>query len=199
MNNRPLPPNTKRYSEKAKRVFKGVRFDIYQWEQEQFDGSKAIYEIAKRDDTVIIIPVIDDDVVMVREKQPHWGQEALVPVAGMVEPEENLKEAAKRELLEETGMMFDNFDLVYIEPVIPAVEWTAYTFIASGYQKTTDKKLDAGEKNEVIKISIDDLINLTRKRILPYPPRFVESYLIQDKVDELKDALKNPRKYSINI
>ena len=68
--------------------------------------------------------------------------------------------------------------------------------VEEGYINKTEMEK---AKNEVIKISIDDLINLTRKRILPYPPRFVESYLIQDKVDELKDALKNPRKYSINI
>lgn len=199
MKKRPLPPNTKRYSEKAQRVFKGVRFDIYQWEQEQFDGSKATYEIAKREDTVVVIPVINNEVVLVKEKQPHWTKEAITLVAGMVNPEEDLREAVKRELKEETGMIFSNFDLVYIEPVIPAVEWTAYTFIATGYQSSIDKKLDAGEKNEVVKMSFDELIEITRKQGLFYPPRFIESYLIQDKIDELKDVLKNPSKHSIKF
>ena len=31
----------------AKRVFKGVIFDVYQWEQEMFDGTKEIFEKLK--------------------------------------------------------------------------------------------------------------------------------------------------------
>jgi 8-oxo-dGTP pyrophosphatase MutT (NUDIX family) len=199
MSNRPLPPGIKRYSEKAKKVFEGIRFEIYQWEQELFDGSKSTFEVAKRADTVVVIPVIGDEIILVNEKQPHWDKEGLTLVAGMVNPEEDLRDAAKRELLEETGMVFDNFHLVYIEPIVPAVEWTAYTLIATGYQTTLDKKLDAGEKNEIVKINFDKLIELARKQSLVYPPRFVESYLIRDKLDELRDVLKNPSNHSIKI
>ncbi len=71
MKKRPLPPNTKLHSEKAKRVFKGVRFGTYQWEQKQFDGSIATYEIVKRNDTVIILPIIDGKIILVKEQQPH--------------------------------------------------------------------------------------------------------------------------------
>ncbi|MEK7185033.1 MAG: NUDIX domain-containing protein [Patescibacteria group bacterium] len=195
MNNRPLPPNTKRHSEEpsAKKVFSGKRFDVYQWEQEQFDGTKAIYETVKRADSVIIIPVIGDEIVIVREKQPHWEKDGLTLVAGGVNPEEDIAAAAKRELEEETGMVFEKFDLVYIEPVLPAIEWTAYTFIASDYKTTKEKQLDAGERNEVMKISFDKLIELTRERAFFYPPKFVEDFLIRDRVDELKNIFKNPK------
>lgn len=69
MKKRPLPANAKLYSEKAKLVFKGVRFDTYQWRQKQFDGSTATFEVVKRDDTVVIIPVIDGQIVVVNEQQ----------------------------------------------------------------------------------------------------------------------------------
>ncbi len=36
-----IPPN-------AKRVFKGIIFDVYQWQQKMFDGSKETFEMLKR-------------------------------------------------------------------------------------------------------------------------------------------------------
>ncbi len=197
MKKRPLPPNTKLHSEKAERVFKGVRFDTYQWEQKQFDGSTATFEIVKRNDTVIIIPVIDNEIALVKEQQPHWDKPGYTLVAGMVNPDEDLDVAARRELEEETGLIFENYHLVHIETNTPAVEWFAYTFVATGYKGAKDKKLDAGEKNEVEKVTLDKLVSMTRNRELFYRPRFIEDMLMQDKLEELKNLLKNPAKYSI--
>ena len=85
---------------------------------------------------------------------------------------------------------------MHVETTTPAVEWFAYTFVASGYQGIKEKKLDAGEKNEVVKVSFDRLIEMTRKKELFYRPMFIENMLVQDKVNELRDVLKNPGKYS---
>ncbi len=46
----PMPAN-------AKRVFKGVVFDTYQWEQDMYDGTKKTFEKLKRPDTVVVFPV----------------------------------------------------------------------------------------------------------------------------------------------
>ena len=198
MKKRPLPPHTKIHSEKADLVYKGVRFDTYQWQQKQFDGSTATFEIVKRNDTVVIIPVIDNEIALVKELQPHWDKPAVSLVAGMVNPEEDLDVAARRELEEETGMIFKEFHLVHVEGHV-SVEWFTYTFIASGYQGQKEKNLDAGEQNEVERISIDKLIDMTRKRELFYRPRFVEDMLVQGKEVELREILKTPEKYSISI
>ncbi len=199
MKKRPLPPNTKLYSEKAERVFKGVRFDTYQWQQEQFDGSMATFEIVKRDDTVIVIPVIGEEVVLVKEQQPHWEKPGYTLVAGMVNSDEDLSTAARRELEEETGLIFENYHLVHIEATTPAVEWFAYTFVASGYQGEKAKKLDPGERNEVVKVSVEKLIEMTRKQELFYRPRFIEDMIIKDKLTELKKLLKNPTDFHLNV
>ena len=197
MNKRPLPPNTKRYSEQATNVFKGVRFEVYQWPQKQFDGSTATYEIVKRDDTVIILGVIGEEVILVKEQQPHWDKPGFTVPAGMVEKDEDLVVAARREMEEETGLIFKTYTLVHVEPPIPAVEWFAYTFIASDYEGEKPKKLDAGEKNEVVKISLDELVKMTRNKELFYRPRFIEDLLMQGKESELKEIIKNPTKYSL--
>ncbi|KKP89624.1 MAG: NUDIX hydrolase [Candidatus Moranbacteria bacterium GW2011_GWC2_37_73] len=38
------PKSTQLIPEHAKKVFSGTFFDVYQWEQEMFDGSKKIKE-----------------------------------------------------------------------------------------------------------------------------------------------------------
>lgn len=199
MKKRPLPPHTKLYSEQAKLVFKGVRFDTYQWQQKQFDGSTATYEIVKRNDTAIVIPVIDDEVVLVKEQQPHWEKPGYTLVAGMVNPDEDLDVAARRELEEETGLIFEDYHLVHIETSTPSVEWFAYTFVASGFKGEKPKKLDAGEKNETVRFTLDGLIRMARNRELFYRPQYIEDMLMQGKEGELKEVLKNPGKYSIPL
>jgi ADP-ribose pyrophosphatase len=192
MKKRPLPPHTKLYSENAERVFKGVRFDTYQWQQKQFDGSTATFEIVKRNDTVVIIPIIGEEIVLVKEQQPHWDKPGYTLVAGMVDTDEDLDVAARRELEEETGLIFENYQLVHIETNTPAVEWFAYTFIATGYAGEKQKKLDAGEKNEVEKVTLERLVSMTRNRELRYRPSFIEDILIQDKLKEFQNFLKSP-------
>jgi hypothetical protein len=57
--------------EHAHKVFEGVIFDVYQWEQEMFDGSKATFEMVKRPYTVEVIPVmIDGTIAIAYEQQP---------------------------------------------------------------------------------------------------------------------------------
>lgn len=201
MKKRPLPPGAKLHSQskEAAKVFSGTRFDVYQWPQKLFDGSIETFEIVKRNDTVIVIPVIGDEIAIVKEVQPHWEKPGHTLVAGMVNPEEDLGVAARRELEEETGLIFENYHLVHILEPVPAVEWFAYTFIASGHQGQKEKKLDPGEQNEVVRISFDRLIEMTRRQEFLYRPKFVEDILLQEKAGKLQEILKNPSKYKIAI
>ena len=40
----------------AKCVFTGIVYDVYQWEETNFDGSPATFEAVKRHDSVQVIP-----------------------------------------------------------------------------------------------------------------------------------------------
>jgi hypothetical protein len=42
----------------AHKVFSGVIFDVYQWDQELFNGKIATFEAIQRPSTVIVIPVV---------------------------------------------------------------------------------------------------------------------------------------------
>jgi len=196
MKKKTIASQIERYYQKAQKVFSGVRFDVYQWQQKQFDGSLATFERIKRNDTVVVIPIIDQKIVLVKEQQPHWKKMEYTLVAGMVNSHEDLQAAARRELEEETGLLFSNYCLVHVEPGTPAVDWSTYTFVAYGYCGKKDKCLDAGEKNCIITMPLEKLVTMTRQRKLFYRPRFVEDMLMQGKLTELKSLVRNPAKLS---
>src|SRR3990167_6588616 len=148
----PIPPN-------AKKVFEGIIFDVYQWEQKLFDGSVAIFEKLKRPDTVVVFAVLDDGrIILTEQEQP--GKPAFIGGAGgRVEKGEDVLEAVKRELLEETGYTASEFVLWQAEQPISKIDWTVYVFVAKGLQKVADLNLDAGEKLKLKFVSFDEFID----------------------------------------
>jgi 8-oxo-dGTP pyrophosphatase MutT (NUDIX family) len=142
----------------AQCVFTGIIYDVYQWEQVLFDGSVATFECLKRPDTVVVIPVQGTKVFYARQEQPNKPL-FISLFGGRAEKGEAPLEAAKRELLEETGLISNNWEQIrcYVAP--SKIDWKVYFFVARDCLKTADQTLDAGEKIEVCTASIDDFIN----------------------------------------
>jgi ADP-ribose pyrophosphatase len=165
-----LPKRAQLVPPDAKCVFKGVIYDVYQWEQELFDGTKQTFEMLKRADTVKIIAVKDGKIAIVKQEQPHIGSFIDIP-GGMndVDSETEL-EAAKRELKEETGLICKTWKLLNAIQAHGKIEQFFYTFLATDVQSVVDQELDAGEKIEVIYLTLQevkDLLNDERVRYLP--------------------------------
>lgn len=93
----PIPAN-------AQKVFKGKLFDIYQWKQELFDGKKVTFEKLKRPDTVNVIPITSNGEIVISEQEQPGTDPFIGCLGGRIDEGEEPLEAAKRELLEETGM-----------------------------------------------------------------------------------------------
>lgn len=67
-------------------------------------------------------------------------------------------EAAKKEALEETGMIIDNLELATIANAGSTVEWDLYYFITDNYRPSQDgQQLEHGEAIEVTWASIDEI------------------------------------------
>src|SRR6266567_3374658 len=83
----------------VKKVFSGVLFDVYQWQQKQYDGSYKTFEKIKRSDTVTVIPITNDrKIILTEQEQPATDPFIGFP-GGVIDLDEDPLETAKRELL----------------------------------------------------------------------------------------------------
>lgn len=149
--------------ENAKRVFKGKLFEIYQWPQKMFDGSIATFEVAKRNNSVQVIAIDNENnIIMLKEEQPGRAPFLSIP-GGIVDEGEKPEESAKRELLEETGMECESIKLWQKIGFGGKISWDSYYYIAKGCSGKTQMKLDPGEKIEVYKVNLEEFFEEIEK------------------------------------
>ena len=158
-NDRQLPDDAKMIPSRAKRVFSGEIFDVYQWPQVLYDGSMATFEMLRRPDTVIVIGIRDDDdIIACNEEQPGGIVRRDSLPAGRVDGGDvSVLEAAKRELREETGYRFSRWKLLQVTQPEKKIEWFVHVFVAWQEQERVAPHLDAGEKIDVTYISFEEL------------------------------------------
>ncbi|HBG82156.1 TPA: hypothetical protein DDW69_04985 [candidate division CPR2 bacterium] len=147
--------------ESAKRVFKGVIFEVWQWPQIMYDGSTETFEMLKRPDTAIVIPTVDDKILTLIQSQPNEPKPFTSVPGGRCDDDEDPLVAAKRELLEETGYASDEWILWKELDPVGKIVWTVYTFIAKNCYYVKPPKLDAGEKIETRLIGFNEFLNLS--------------------------------------
>ncbi len=146
----------------ATRVFKGVIFDVYQWEQELFDGTTTTFEALRRPDTVMVIALDGEDVLYTQEEQP--GKPLFLSLfGGRREEGETALEAAKRELREESGLVSEDWEHLRDDPFPGKIDWTVSFFIARGCRQVGTPMLDGGEKITVLRAPLATFI----KTVLP--------------------------------
>ncbi|MDD2487726.1 MAG: NUDIX hydrolase [Candidatus Gracilibacteria bacterium] len=160
--------------EHAKMVFKGKNFDVYQWEQEMFDGSKKIFEKLKRNDAIDIIAISEDKKILILEEEQPGRDPFYGLVGGTCEDGEEPLETAKRELLEETGLISDDWELFRSSQKSSRIEHYDHLFIARNCKKVKEQNLDSGEK---IKIRIVDWNELLK--ILADPKFRVKNFALE--------------------
>ena len=143
----------------AKRVFKGEIFEVYQWAQKMYDGSKETFEMLKRADSTQVIAVIDDKILILKQSQPNKPN-FISLAGGRREKNETALNTAKRELLEETGYVARDWRLFNKTNPVGKMVWTIYTYIARNCIYWQPPRLDVGEKIITKLISFDNFLAL---------------------------------------
>ncbi len=170
----------------ATMVFKGVMYDIYHWQQQMFDGSMATYEMLKRPDTVKVIAVKDDKLVVLEQEQSHEPPHYDLPGGQHDNATEDELQAMQRELLEETGLSFNTWRLINIYQPNTKIEQFVYMYIATDFAREQPQKLDAGEKITVRYLPFDQAKQALTSEKARYNPREIE------KVSSLQELLATP-------
>ena len=144
----------------AKLVFEGQKMGIYQWEQEMFDGSVAIFEGLKYHSYTNVIAITKQGKFLLqREEQPNLGKFINIAGGGMDQGEEPLA-SAKRELLEESGCISNNWHFLFSQSTWNKSDAVGYYFVARNVQKIQEPQLDIGEKVEVFEVSWQEFVDI---------------------------------------
>ncbi|TAL51021.1 NUDIX domain-containing protein [Patescibacteria group bacterium] len=146
--------------ERAKLVFQGIRYDVFQWEQDLYDGTTKTFEMIRRASTVEALVVVGDRIIIQQEEQPHVPYPFLSFPGGCIEPGETPQEAVVREVLEETGYSRGTLQLLHVQNPLQSQDWSMYVFIFRGAERMREPQTDAGEKITIRLVTFDELIDL---------------------------------------
>lgn len=176
----------------AKKVFSGVRADIYQWDQEMYDGSIETFERIRFIDGSFVVAILPNGrILLTRQEQPARQHHFIwLPGWAFDSPDEDPIHCAQRELLEETGYASDNIELWYKHNGTSNIISHTYFYIAHDCYKIWEIESDPGEKIELMDISFDEFLLLSEdEKFIHWP---LLSFLFLARLYEDKYiALKN--------
>ncbi len=140
-----------------------------------YDGSTRVFEAVTRPPSATIIATVDNKIAFQKQTQPHRDEYFLCLPGGWADvPGEAIEDTAKRELLEETGLTSDDWELWKVAGVSGFIHWDNYIYIARNCTQTGEQRLDGGEQIENGFITLDEFLSLIDH------PQFRHRDLIRD-------------------
>jgi ADP-ribose diphosphatase len=146
-----------------KRVTSHSLFDLHVSERESTRGARGEFLILDAPDWVNIVPVLsnadgEECFLMVRQYRHGLGAITTEFPAGLVEPGEDPRKAAERELREETGYRASRVTLLGRVSPNPAfmTNWCS-TFLAQGLERVGEKDLDALEDLDALMVPVREV------------------------------------------
>jgi len=142
-------------------VFQGVRFNIHQVELAGQRGRSVRREVVVAPSAVVILPLLDQQqVVLIRNERFAVGQTLWELPAGTIEPGEQPKDCAARELTEEAGYRARKIEkLIDFYPSPGICTERMYAYMANDLQQV-GQNLDENERITVEVISIKKSIQM---------------------------------------
>ena len=143
-------------------LFKGKHLDLWRTEFLDNRGRKAQWEwIGKKNGVVIFAVTPDERVVLIKNFRVPFQQYIIECPAGLLDKEnESIEEAARRELLEETGYAVDKLTPLPVVPQSAALTTgLAHFFIGTGAKKISEIQSEDTEDIEVLELPLAELAN----------------------------------------
>lgn len=152
---------------KSKMVYEGKVFGVRRDEVLEPNGVRATREMITHPGSVVVLPVLKDGrIVMIRQYRYAARQYLWELVAGRIDEGETVKEAAARELREETGYQAKEFSLLLdVFPTPGFLEERMYILLAEGLTKG-EAQPEADEKIFSRAFRVKELKQMMEKRRL---------------------------------
>lgn len=165
------------------RVFK-VREDFCERDS---DASKASFFVIENPDWVNVIALTETDEIVLIEQFRHGIEDVILEIpGGMIDEDERPETAARRELLEETGYVSDEFVLLGKSRPNPAIQdnWI-YHFAAFNCEKKEEVHFDEHENVVTKLVPVADVKKLIRSGAITHSLVLTAFYLIDSHNENL--------------
>jgi ADP-ribose pyrophosphatase len=162
MENNELFENLKETYVSREEIFKGHIVHLVRDTVELPNGEPAKREVCLHNGAVCVVPVTDGgEIIMERQFRYPFGEVIWeIPAGKLDSPSEDVLEAAKRELREETGYSAEKFTFIgnlYPSPAILSEKIAM--FLATGLHKG-EQELDEDEFLDVVKLPFSEVVDM---------------------------------------
>jgi len=143
----------------AQKKYDGKYYQIYEWKLKKYDGSIGVFERPVVNDSVVLVIGAESKILIIEEEQPHLWHFIGLP-SGFIDSGETPEQAAKRELLEETGRQ----GKLLFQKSTPGrvTNYTSHLFFAQNCKKVAELNLDPGEKIIPYLVELDEFFELVK-------------------------------------
>ncbi len=141
-----------------KYVLRGKLFDVKQIVFE-IKNKKKIHQIVERVPIVSVFPLTDKyEIYLISQYRDMLKKTVLEAVAGHIEKNETTIQAAKRELIEETGITCHQLEeTARVEVAGSVISSKVYLFLAKGLEMG-ENDLDEDEEISIVKMSLSKAV-----------------------------------------
>ncbi|MBQ4509161.1 MAG: NUDIX hydrolase [Clostridia bacterium] len=152
----------------SRQIFDGVVVKLFVDDIELPNGKKSIREIVRHPGAVCVIPVDEDEnVIMIKQFRYPFSEVLLEIPAGKLEPNEDPLEAVKRELEEESGVNAESVEYIgTMYTTVAILDEKIHMYLATGLTYKNAHP-DDGEFLEVVKIPLKTLVEMVMDGKIP--------------------------------
>lgn len=147
----------------SQEIYHGVVCHLYKDRVKLGNGSESVREVLRDCRAVCVLPLDRDGMVTMVSQYRYAHSKVLLEIpAGKLDAGEDFLDAAKRELMEETGIVARKYTFlgeIYTTPAF--VDEVIYMYLATELEEGGEQHLDEDEFLNVEKISLDTLIQMT--------------------------------------
>ncbi len=150
----------------SKELFKGLRFSV---ERRKYRFNKRVVErdIVVFPDTVVILPELDEKtILLIKQYRPALNQYIYEAPAGVVEPDEPVRKAAERELMEELGYVPNELIELGVFYPTPGYSTEKMHFFLARKLEYVGAKPEPYEVIKPVSISIDKAVEMIRDNLI---------------------------------